>query len=458
MSPIEPLHPVVRGRITADGLLAEADPWLADLNARAGGTIGAMLALPQLAEMARLVRRLGTPLSRGLIVADGERDIDLWVRAEPDANDAIRVELTGWRERPAWTPGGDPGRRDSDFLRAEADWLWETDAGLHLTYISVAPDAHDGRDLEALLGQPMTRLFAIDVASADEPPILRALALREAFENQPAVVRASGRSVRLAASPRFDRAGRFAGFVGAAKLDATSLAGPRERAFSERLDGALRAPLAAIIAHAEAIQREPDGALLDTYADYAGDIATAGRHLLALVDDLVDLQAIERTDFSVAAEAIDLADLARRGAGLLQVRASARQVQIDRPAAGETVPASGEFRRVLQILVNLIGNAVRYSPEGSVVWVRTERSGGDAVVIVADQGKGIAPADQARIFDKFQRVDPDEPGGSGLGLYISRRLARAMGGDITVDSAPGQGARFTLTLPARDVPMAACAG
>ena len=109
MSPIEPLHPVVGGRITADGLLAEADPWLADLNARAGGTIGAMLALPQLAEMARLVRRLGTPLSRGLIVADGERDIDLWARAEPDASDAIRVELTGWRERPAWTPGSQKG-------------------------------------------------------------------------------------------------------------------------------------------------------------------------------------------------------------------------------------------------------------------------------------------------------------------------------------------------------------
>ena len=70
-----------------------------------------------------------------------------------------------------------------------------------------------------------------------------------------------------------------------------------------------------------------------------------------------------------------------------------------------------------------------------------------AVAIVADQGKGIALEDQERIFEKFARVDPDEPGGSGLGLYISRRLARAMGGDVTVDSAPGQGARFVLTLP-----------
>ncbi len=82
-----------------------------------------------------------------------------------------------------------------------------------------------------------------------------------------------------------------------------------------------------------------------------------------------------------------------------------------------------------------------------MVWIRAERDGDRAVLVVADQGKGIAIADQARIFEKFERVDPSEPGGSGLGLYIARRLARAMGGDITVDSAPGQGARFTFTLP-----------
>ena len=122
-------------------------------------------------------------------------------------------------------------------------------------------------------------------------------------------------------------------------------------------------------------------------------------------------------------------------------------MRIDKPQDSDTAPATGEFKRVLQILVNLIGNAVRYSPDGGMVWVRTHRDRGTAVIIVADQGKGIAPEDQARIFDKFERVDPTEPGGSGLGLYIARRLARAMGGDLTVDSAPGEGARFMLSLP-----------
>ena len=117
--------------------------------------------------------------------------------------------------------------------------------------------------------------------------------------------------------------------------------------------------------------------------------------------------------------------------------------------ADELLEAQGDFRRVLQILVNLIGNAVRYSPQGASIWVRAEIEGDLAAVIVADQGKGIAPADHERIFEKFKRVDASEPGGNGLGLYISRTLARAMGGDITVDSAPGMGARFVLTLPCK---------
>ena len=229
---------------------------------------------------------------------------------------------------------------------------------------------------------------------------------------------------------------------------AAAEAHPEPGAFGERLDKALRAPLAQIIASAETIGAQGEGPIRTDYAGYAGDIATAGRHLLALVDDLVDLQAIERPDFRPEGEEIDLADVARRAAGLLAVRAGERQVRIDAPAAGESLPARGDFRRALQIVVNLLTNAIRYSPEGGQVWIRTDREGDLAALIIADQGKGISADDQARIFEKFERVDPSEPGGTGLGLYIARRLARAMGGDVAVDSAPGQGARFTFTLPA----------
>jgi signal transduction histidine kinase len=125
-------------------------------------------------------------------------------------------------------------------------------------------------------------------------------------------------------------------------------------------------------------------------------------------------------------------------------------VRIGLPADDETLPATGEFKRALQILMNLLTNAIRYTPEGGQIWIRADREADLAALIVADQGKGIAPEDQARIFEKFERVDATEAGGTGLGLYIARRLARAMSGDLAVDSAPGQGSRFTFTLPARE--------
>ncbi|WP_312490909.1 sensor histidine kinase, partial [Sphingomonas sp.] len=135
--------------------------------------------------------------------------------------------------------------------------------------------------------------------------------------------------------------------------------------------------------------------------------------------------------------------------GLLGVRAEAAGVTVRRPGATDMLDATGDFGRSLQILINLIGNALRYSPRGGEVMVTAEREGDWALVRVVDQGKGIAPEDQARIFEKFERVDPTEPGGNGLGLYIARRLARAMGGDLSVESVPGAGATFTFRLRAR---------
>ncbi len=179
------------------------------------------------------------------------------------------------------------------------------------------------------------------------------------------------------------------------------------------------------------------------------DIASAGQHLLALIDDLADLEVVEDENFSTAPDQIDLADVARRACGILGVRAAERQIALEAPAEGEALYATAEFRRVLQVLLNLIGNAIRYSPEGSRVWIRLTLEGERAGITVADQGHGLDAGQQAKVFEKFERLGRGDDGGSGLGLYISRRIARAMGGDLTVESAPGQGARFTLSVPAR---------
>jgi signal transduction histidine kinase len=452
-----PHLPIAIGRIGRDGRLTDAEPRLADLNRRAGGKAGEPLAVPQIASIARLAQRLGIAISRGVVAADGEDDLDLWVRAEPDS-EGVRIEVSGWQPRTAWRAPAEDAVRDADFLRAEADWVWETDAAMRLTHVSIEAGARHGFDAGAMLGQPITLLFALEADDDGALPILSAAAGQERFDGQVAELRGTAKRVRLSASPRIDAQGRFAGFTGAATMldpasDGTTHNAPVDADFTgefgARLERALRSPLSRIIANADSISAQLEGPLQGDYAEYATDIASAGRHLLSLVEELADLNAVEREDFTVEAEPIDLADLARRAAGLLAVRASEAEVRIDKPDASEAMPVTGEFRRVLQILVNLIGNAVRYSPPGGSVWIRLERDGHFGCVIVADQGKGIAAEDQGKIFEKFGRVDPSEPGGSGLGLYIARRLARAMGGDIMVDSAPGQGARFVLTLPRR---------
>lgn len=442
----------VHGRVDRSGRLIEADPPLLGLQLRAGGEAGGALAVPQIAALARLANRLGILISRAVIAADGESDIDLWVRAQPDGNE-VRLTVGGWNRRPALPAiAARDIDRETDFLRASADWLWETDEALKLVALSASAEEAIGGPASGMIGQPITQLVRLIEDEDGNLPLLAALAAQGRLEAQDAELRNGNGSVRLSAVPIHDGAGRFVGFRGNAAWHRAKLASPEEPrivadAFGERLDRALREPLARIISRADSISTRSEGPLRRDYAEYAGDIATAGRHLLALVDDLVDLQAIERSDFRVEAEVIDLADVARRAAGLLAVRASDREVRIDRPGEDERLSALGDFKRVLQILVNLIGNAVRYSPNGAMVWIRAEQAADRAVVVIADQGKGIDPEDHERIFEKFERVDPGEPGGSGLGLYIARRLARAMDGEISVDSAPGQGARFTLTLP-----------
>lgn len=453
----------VHGRLDAELRLIEAEPRLAALQRSAGGEVGGPLAVPQIAALARLARRLGITISRPAIAAEGEGDLDLWVRAQPHG-DGVDLAISGWTEHAARGPApSSEAERQSDFLRAAADWVWETDAGLLFTSLSPAAAAAAGRPASELVGRQLTRLFRLIEQEEGDMPILTALAEQRRFDGQLAELREGrGGRYRLAAVPLIDGRGRFSGFRGSAtRIEGVASApapkpptpepanAPEPGAFGRRLDEALRSPLARIISDAETIGTRADGPIRGDYAGYAEDIATAGRHLLSLVDDLVDLQAIERPDFRPEAEEIDLADVARRAAGLLAVRAADRSIRIDAPAASDTLLATGEFKRALQVVMNLLTNAIRHSPEGGQVWIRTDREADLGALIVADQGAGIAPADQARMFEKFERLGLADSGGTGLGLYIARRLARAMGGDLAVDSAPGQGARFTFTLPLR---------
>ena len=443
---------VARAILDAGDHLLSADPPIELLHMRAGGGADDPIAVAPIARIARLARRLGISVSRKVRVADDEGDLDLWVQARPETGQ-IRLSVSGWRDRPAWRPVATP----PDHAAMGADFRWETDAALRLTFLSREAGTRYGFDPDALLGRPLNALFAFDPATGDANELMRAAA---PLDGRCARLRPTDAPVRLSAAIRHDGMGGIAGLTGATFLIDQPGEGegdtpspihqpPLTESFTAGLDRALRTPLARIVANADSIAARADGPIAADYAEYAGDIAHAGRHLLGLVDNLVELQAIEQPDFRLAATPIDLADVARRAAGLLAVRADAAGVTIRRPGMAEGMSAVGDFGRSLQILINLIGNALRYSPHGGEVVVSVAREADWAMVRVTDHGKGIAPEDQPRIFEKFERVDPSEPGGNGLGLYIARRLARAMGGDLTVESEAGQGATFTLGLRAR---------
>lgn len=440
---IRPVH----GKVDGQGRLVEADPPLLRLQERAGGVRGGALAVPQLASLARLTRRLGISLSRRVVAANGDQDIDLWVQVKPE-RDCVELAITGWQDiAPAPPQPGLDAVRWRDFSRASADWIIETDPMLRIT--------HPPANMPAATGQPIEALFTLSCDEAGVSHISESARVADRFEDDGATfLLGPGVPVRLAGIPLIDGIGTLAGYqLLVSRRDPQAQARgrlappPLDEAFGSQLGRAMREPLDRIIANADIIQERGDGPVRRDYAGYAEDIAGAGRHLLALVEDLVDLQTIERADFRPEADTVDLADTALRAAGLLAVRAANHQVSIDARTPGNPVMARGDFRRILQVLINLLSNAIRHSPEGGTVWIRCEQEGDIAAIIVADAGDGIAPENHERIFDRFERLGLRDGTGSGLGLYISRRLARAMGGDLGIDSAPMQGARFVFTLP-----------
>ena len=445
----------VRGHVDRSNRLVAAEPALAALQGRAGGVIGGEIAIPPLAALARLVRRLDIVVARPITVADGEINLDLFVRAAPDGDGegGVALVIAGWE--PAAPPAPAPASpidRARDHARAGADWTWEVDAGL--TIVAVSPQAEWLLGLASadIVGKPITTLFRLIDEGSGALPLLEGLAGQSRVELQRAELRLPpGGGYRLSAHPLFDTAGGFSGFRGSAvrepiATDATPGDNPRPTLDGEQLGAALRRPLGRIVAQAETIAGQDAGPLRRDYADYATDIAAAARHLLALVDDLADLNAIERADFAPDTDRIDLADVGRRAAALLGIRAAAHGVTIERPAEIE-VAARGDYRRTLQIVVNLVGNALRHAPRGSIVTIAAQTSGPFANLVVRDRGAGIAAEDRSRVFEKFVRLAGTEGEGSGLGLYIARRLARAMKGDLVLDGAPGEGATFTLSLP-----------
>jgi PAS domain S-box-containing protein len=214
----------------------------------------------------------------------------------------------------------------------------------------------------------------------------------------------------------------------------------------------LRTPLNAILGYTELMDAGISGELNETQRGQLDRIRTSGRHLLDLINDVLDVVRAEAGALEVQPQPVILGSILREAVALVLPQAQAKRLELTLEAQDEGFPrAVADPRRLRQILVNLLSNAVKFTDRGEIRLCTRLREDGRVEVAVRDTGIGIAPEKGARLFSDFYQADNDltrRHGGSGLGLAISRRLARLMGGDITVESTPGEGSTFTLTLPA----------
>ena len=214
----------------------------------------------------------------------------------------------------------------------------------------------------------------------------------------------------------------------------------------------LRTPLNAVMGFAELIHKESLGAVsVPAYRDYAGNIHASGQHLLAVINDILDFVKAESGSMALEIGTVDLSYLSGSVIRLLKNQARTAGVDlIDRMPDG-AVPCQGDERRLRQVLINLVGNAIKFTPAGgSVTITGTRAADGQARLEVRDTGIGMSAKDLAHVGEPFYQADSKldrKYDGTGLGLAICKRLVKLHGGSMTIDSAPGKGTVIAVLLP-----------
>ena len=238
----------------------------------------------------------------------------------------------------------------------------------------------------------------------------------------------------------------------AASKEAAEAASRAKSEFLANMSHELRTPLNAIIGFSELMQKQRPGRVGDDYAEWASDIMASGRHLLDVINDVLELARIEAGRYVLAQDRVDLAAAVRACLAMVRLQAEAKQVRLECSIADREMLLRADSRAVRQIVLNLLTNAVKFTPDGGAVAIRGGRAAnGDMVLVVADTGIGIDAAALASLGQPFTQADASISrtyGGTGLGLSISRKLVALHGGELTIESCPGEGTTVRVIFPA----------
>ncbi len=221
--------------------------------------------------------------------------------------------------------------------------------------------------------------------------------------------------------------------------------------FLANMSHELRTPLNAILGYTELILDEIYGAVPDKIGEILERLEHNGRHLLNLINDVLDLSKIEAGQLELALDDYAMADVVHSVVTAVEGLAAEKNLPLTVTMPASLSPGRGDSQRIAQVLMNLLGNAVKFTDSGHID-VNVEESGGQFTVAVSDTGCGLAAADREHIFNEFHQVDGSstrEKGGTGLGLAIAKRIVEMHGGQIGVDSIAGEGSTFRFSVPVR---------
>lgn len=411
------------------------------------------------------------------------------------APDGATIAVTGSFSRAAADPEVHASLRHErqrfhDVIRATSDWVWETDVDGCISFVSDRVTEVLGLPPSQLQGRRLIELGRFSPIGYEPNPVLSALRLRRPFRDAGFEIDdplGTTRKFRLSGVPVFGESGRFVGYRGtatdvtahyAAEAAARQSRSELEQALEElttknlQLDFAwrkamaatqakseflatmgheLRTPLNAIIGFGEVMELGTFGALPPRYHAYVEDIGKAARHLLTLINDILSAVQMSRETMRVDIEPVAVTRLIADARAMIETRAASKRLDISALAYSGNIRVLADPTRALQVMINLLGNAVKFTPDGGAIGVEVREAEGRARITIWDTGLGI-PADKREIiFEKFRKAHDvaltHHQEGLGLGLALSRELCHLMRGDLTLDDGSSAGNRFSVVLP-----------
>lgn len=382
-----------------------------------------------------------------------------------------------------------------DLIRSSSDWVWAVDRNFNLTFVSPRISELTDEPAQMMIGRHLFDLGEFDIKDRLSGSTKSDISHHSPFRARRFLItKKNGRChhILLNGVPVFEEtSGRFVGYRGtgtditgqheaeqlaasarerlqetfeelqkrneelAIALEHSQVADRAKMDFLAMMSHELKTPLNCIIGFSDAALQCVHGPIDNAYHEYFENIHKAGQHLLAIINDLLDTANIDRQNLTVNIRPERVDELITEAVSLVDLKAASESLDLSALSPETDLMVNADHLRARQIMVNLIGNAVKFTPDKGRVGIDVATRPGKSVDMVAitvwDTGVGIPAEDQARVFDKFYQVERNVLSrgteGTGLGLSISRHLARLMGGDLALVSIPEQGSRFTFTLP-----------